>query len=103
VLKIKDYRALSDSTRMDNALGAGPDAAAVERTVLPDIALKQPIKHGGCEKKPGVPQFRWTRQLSPAARNLEHSVSAAWRVFASMRTRVQIGAPPSVVRLRTGS
>jgi hypothetical protein len=36
-------------------------------------------------------QMRWTRQLAPAARSLEHRESAAARLFASMRTRCQMG------------
>jgi hypothetical protein len=50
-------------------------------------------------------QIRWTRQLPPAARNLEHNASAAVRLFASIRTRCQIAAVliPTVVRTTTGS
>src|SRR5215468_1260854 len=32
-------------------------------------------------------QFRWTRQLPPAARRLEHNLSALSRVLVPMRTR----------------
>src|SRR3974390_388717 len=32
-------------------------------------------------------QFRWTRQLPPAARRLEHTLWALSRVFVPMRTR----------------
>ena len=49
-------------------------------------------------------QIRWTRQLPPAARSLEHSDSAAARVSASMRTRCQIAVAftPIVVWTTTG-
>jgi hypothetical protein len=39
----------------------------------------------------GTGQLRCTRQFSPAARSRKQSVSAAWRLLTSMRTRVQIG------------
>src|SRR5262249_41419008 len=50
-------------------------------------------------------QFRWTRQFSPTARSLEHSISADGRLSLSTRTRVQIAwSPPRmVVRRTTGS
>jgi hypothetical protein len=49
----------------------------------------------------GVPQFRWGRHSSPTARSFEHSVSAAWRLSAATRTRVQIGAAPTLRLVRT--
>src|SRR5262245_33144239 len=48
-------------------------------------------------------QLLWTRQLPPAARSREHSVSAASRVSAAMLMRCQIAALPMVVRTRSGS
>jgi hypothetical protein len=50
-------------------------------------------------------QLCWTRQFSPAARNLEHRAWAASRVAAATRTRLQIGAGLilAVVRTMTGS
>jgi hypothetical protein len=36
-------------------------------------------------------QLRCTRQVSPAVRSREQSVSAAWRLSASTRMRVQVG------------
>ena len=49
-------------------------------------------------------QIRWTRQLPPAARNLEHSDSATARLFASIRIRCQTAAAlaPSDVSTTTG-
>jgi Phosphoglycerate kinase len=47
------------------------------------------------------PQFRWGRHSSPTARSFEHSVSAAWRLSAATRTRVQIGAAPTLRLVRT--
>jgi hypothetical protein len=48
-------------------------------------------------------QLLCTRQLPPAARSREHSVSAASRVSAAMLMRCQIAALPMVVRTRSGS
>ena len=55
------------------------------------------------ERKSGKDQLRWTRQVPPAARSLEHSVSAASRVCVATRMRCQIAALPSIVRTTTGS
>jgi hypothetical protein len=51
----------------------------------------------------GLRQLRWTRQVPPAARSLEQSVSAASRVSVATRMRCQIAALPSVVRTMSGS
>jgi hypothetical protein len=44
--------------------------------------------------RPGgrMPQLRWTRQVSPTARNREQRASATWRLSASTRMRVHAGA-----------
>src|SRR5262249_50547505 len=51
----------------------------------------------------GNVQLLWTRQLPPAARSREHSVSAASRVSAAILMRCQIAALPMVVRTTSGS
>src|SRR5262245_65595344 len=71
--------------------------AAVARWPASRITLRQ----GECTS--GNVQLLWTRQLPPAARNREHSVSAASRVSAAMLMRCQIAALPMVVRTTSGS
>jgi hypothetical protein len=48
-------------------------------------------------------EFRWTKQGSRAASNLEHRASAAWRVSNSTRTRTQVVPALIVVRRIAGS
>src|SRR5262249_28066980 len=59
------------------------------------------LRQGECTS--GNVQLLWTRQLPPAARSREHSVSAASRVSAAMLMRCQIAALPMVVRTTSGS
>src|SRR6266550_2883330 len=44
------------------------------------------------------PQFRWTKQLPPEARRLEHSFSALSRVAKPTRTRYQAAFLPTLLR-----
>jgi hypothetical protein len=66
-------------------------------------AATVPPRNDKASVRPGNVQLLWTRQLPPAARSREHSVSAASRVSAAMLTRCQIAALPMVVRTMSGS
>ena len=47
-------------------------------------------------------QFRWTRQLPPTARRLEHNFSASRRLSTASRTRYQKPLVPTFDRITRG-
>ena len=75
--------------------------AVVSEQVL--LRPRLPPRNDKASVRSGNVQLLWTRQLPPAARSREHSVSAASRVSAAMLMRCQIAALPMVVRTRSGS
>ena len=83
--------------------GDGPPPAGQNMEQLHlNVARLDRVITGGL---PPAPQLRCTRQVSPAARNREQSASATWRLPASIRMRVQIGAAfilTVVVRITLG-
>jgi hypothetical protein len=73
------------------------EAGKLAVDVISSFGVAQPKRLKGPEWELGSrmmksAQLRCTRQASPAARRREQRVSAACRVFASMRMRVQIAA-----------
>jgi hypothetical protein len=95
--------AASARRRKAGIWGDGPPPAGQNMEQLHlNVARLDRVITGGL---PPAPQLRCIRQVSPAARNREQSASATWRLPASIRMRVQIGAAfilTVVVRITLG-